>query len=204
MKTLLFSFLLGLCSIVLLISCANSSNSIVLKDENGIVIEKYETTGDSIRSGLSQKFDASGNLKSSEFYKNGMLHGERTIFYPSGEKQIVEHYQNGNFDGPYLYYFKAGQIELEGQYADNEMIGNWKRYYENGQLQEIVRFEHNEEQGPFIEYYENGNLKAEGQYYHGDNEHGLLKLYDESGELYRKMECDSGKCHTIWKRAGEK
>jgi antitoxin component YwqK of YwqJK toxin-antitoxin module len=84
-------------------------------------------------------------------------------------------------------------------YKDGAMEGPWKRYYPSGQLMETVQFSNNEENGPFVEYYENGNLKAEGQYYHGDNEHGLLKLYAENGELIRKMECDSGRCRTIWK-----
>jgi antitoxin component YwqK of YwqJK toxin-antitoxin module len=190
-------------TILLCVSCGQHENTVIIKDENGKIIEKYETSGDSIRSGLSEKFDSNGNLRSTETYLNGLLTGERTIYYPTGEKQIIEHYQLGDFDGLYQFFFQSGQLEFEGNYLKNEMIGDWKRYYTNGQLQEIVRFEGNEENGPFIEYYENGQLKAEGQYYHGDNEHGLLKLYDESGELYRKMECDSGKCHTIWKRGDQ-
>ena len=53
-----------------------------------------------------------------------------------------------------------------------------------------------------MEYFRNGNLKAEGSYLDGDNEHGLLKLYDETGRLIRKMECEQGVCRTFW-RAGE-
>ena len=79
------------------------------------------------------------------------------------------------------------------------MTGKWKKYYESGALFEEVTFSDNKENGPFIEYYENGNLKAEGEYLEGDNEHGLLSLYNEKGELERKMECQKGICKTIWK-----
>lgn len=63
---------------------------------------------------------------------------------------------------------------------------------------EEVMFADNEENGPFTEYHKNGSLKAEGNYLNGDNEHGLLKLYNEEGELVRKMQCDSGICQTTW------
>lgn len=180
--------------------CAGSKEKVMIRDGAGNLVEQYETTGDSIRDGVSEKFDAEGNLASRQEYRNGILHGERLIFDGGGQIQVREQYQNGEFEGPYQYYYPSGQVEMEGTYRSNVMVGDWKRYYENGQLREIVHFEDNQENGPFVEYYENGKMKAEGQYYHGDNEHGLLKLYDESGDLYRKMECDSGKCHTIWKR----
>ena len=34
----------------------------------------------------------------------------------------------------------------------------------------------------------------------GPNEDGILKLYDESGTLYKTMLCDSGKCVTTWQK----
>ncbi len=57
-----------------------------------------------------------------------------------------------------------------------------------------------EEMGPFTEYYANGKIQAEGTYLHGPNEDGQLKLFDESGELYKIMLCDSGKCITTWQK----
>lgn len=59
---------------------------------------------------------------------------------------------------------------------------------------EVVSFSDNEENGLFVEYYENGNLKVEGYYRNGDYEYGLLKLYDEIGELIKIMNCENGIC----------
>ena len=83
------------------------------------------------------------------------------------------------------------------------MTGKWKGYYDNGALKEEVIFVNNQENGPFIEYYPNGKLKAEGTYLEGDYEQGELKLYNESGELIRRMNCEKGVCKTVWKAEGE-
>jgi antitoxin component YwqK of YwqJK toxin-antitoxin module len=110
----------------------------------------------------------------------------------------------GAFQGAWKTFHENGQLKLEGEYIDNKMEGLWKGYYDNGGLKEEVHFKGNEENGAFIEYYKNGKLKAEGAYLGGDNENGLLKLYDETGELIKKMDCKKGVCRTIWtKEDGE-
>lgn len=170
--------------------------------DNGEVKELYAVlreTGN--KDGEYQRFSEAGTLVESAWYKDGTMDGERKLFYENGKVEVIEHYHEGTFEGPYKYYYENGNLELEGNYVKGAMKGTWKHYYPEGQLEEKVEFENNEENGPFVEYYRNGNLKAEGSYYSGDNEHGLLKLYDEDGKLYRKMECDSGICHTTWLRA---
>ncbi|MDX1407131.1 MAG: toxin-antitoxin system YwqK family antitoxin [Saprospiraceae bacterium] len=165
------------------------------------LLERYQVdrkTGQ--KDGDFRKFELDGTLIEHARYRNGNLHGERVIYYPSGSPEIAEQYVNGVLDGTFRSYYDGDLLEMEGPYVDGVMVGEWRRYYQNGQLMEVVTFADNEENGPFIEYHENGNLKAEGQYYQGDNEHGLLTLYDENGELARRMECDSGICHTIWLR----
>lgn len=185
---------------ILASGCRPTAEKVELRGERGHITERYETQGDSVRHGVSEQYDEAGRLTARQEYREGLLDGERVIFDNEGNVVVRERYRKGNFEGPYRFYYPSGQVELEGNYRNNVMTGEWKRYYPNGQLMEIVQFEQNEENGPFVEYYENGKLKAEGQYYHGDNEHGLLKLYDESGDLIRTMECDSGRCQTTWKR----
>ena len=184
-----------------LISCQRTH---VVEEENFGMSERYEVhnkTG--LKHGKFERFDPDGNIFERARYVNDTLEGERTLFYTSGSPEIVEQYVSGLLDGPFLTYYENSQTELEGQYVRGVMEGVWKRYYEDGQLMEEVTFADNMENGPFVEYHENGNLKAEGQYKGGDREQGLLKLYDENGELYRKMECDDGICHTIWSRSDE-
>ena len=58
--------------------------------------------------------------------------------------------------------------------------------------------------GLSIGIYKNGKTKATGTYLEGDNEHGELKLFDENGELTKKMNCNRGACRTTWtKEANE-
>lgn len=120
------------------------------------------------------------------------------MYNEKGDTQIVENYKEGAFEGVYKAFHENGKVKLAGQYVNNEMTGTWKGFYENGALKEEVQFKDNAENGPFVEYYENSKLKAEGAYLDGDYEHGELKLYNENGELTRRMQCDKGICKTVW------
>lgn len=152
------------------------------------------------KEGLYERFNENGVKVEEAVYKNDTLDGYRILYYENGDTQVVENYIEGRFEGDFKAYYESGGIEMEGQYVYNEMDGSWKRYYKNGQLMEDVTFRENAENGPFIEYHENGALKAEGTYINGDGEHGLLKLYDENGELMRTMNCDHGVCRTMWSK----
>lgn len=198
-----YSFVLGLV-LLLLGACGKSASleSVEQTDAYGYV-EKFSRTQDSYaRQGLYQKYTENGVLVEEANYTNDTLNGTRVLYYESGDTQIVENYDMGTFNGLYEVYHKSGGVDQRGTYQNNEMIGKWRRFYPNGQLMEEVSFENNEENGPFIEYYENGKLKAEGSYLNGDNEHGELKLYNENGELIRKMNCENGICRTFWKAEG--
>ena len=74
-------------------------------------------------------------------------------------------------------------------------------YFMKRALQEAqMAFDKNEENGPFEEYHPNGKIKAKGTYLAGDNEHGLLEIFDDKGELIKKMQCKKGVCRTTWKK----
>jgi len=153
---------------------------------------------DYAKEGLYTLTNPQGVKLEEAYFTNDTLNGKRMLFYESGDTLLVENYTMGKFEGPFREYFSNGHLKAEGNYIENAMKGNWKSYYDNGQLKEVVAFEKNEENGPFIEYYKNGNLKAEGSYLNGDYEEGPLNLYNEAGELTRKMECKQGICRTIW------
>ena len=187
----------------LFFACGNSVETIRITDDAGRVVETYERDKETrLRQGLYRNYDERGNLREEANYVNDTLNGSRRMYYADGQLQIEEQYAMGNFIGSYRTYYDNGQVEQEGTYIGNEMTGPWKRYYRNGQLMESVEFRANLEQGPFVEYYENGNLKAEGAYADGDNEDGELKLYDEAGQLERRMNCEMGVCRTVWKAEG--
>lgn len=166
--------------------------------------EQYQRRlADGVREGRYLRFNADGQRVEEAFYRNDTLHGPRIFYFPGGDTLSIEQYRMGLFEGEFRQYYENGQLQLSGMYRLNEMSGEWRQYYDSGELKEVVTFQDNAENGPFVEYFRNGNLKAEGNYLNGDHEHGLLKLYDETGRLVRKMDCDKGKCRTVWRAEGE-
>ncbi|MEM1122384.1 MAG: hypothetical protein AAGJ18_18195, partial [Bacteroidota bacterium] len=189
-----------------LLACSSNIKTIEVQNDAGVIIERYEqNVKTEQKEGKSEFFTDEGELLETAFYENGELNGKRILYHENGEIQAIEQYVNGEFSDIYQAFYENKQLELEGKYINGQMEGEWKRYYDSGELMEVVTFAANEENGPFVEYYKNGKMKAAGAYLDGDNEHGELKLFDENGELTKKMNCEKGICRTIWtKEEGEK
>ncbi len=183
-------------------SCGKRLIEVEKKDDNGLIIEKYYLDKDSFKFGTYTSFDSQGKLFEKSHYNKGLLDGERIIYFPSGTKEVQENYVLGIYQGPYFSYYENGKVNLEAEYIDGKMQGIVKRYYSSGELMEEVTFIDNEENGPFKEYFKNGNIKWEGNYENGDHEIGIIKGYDEQGNLIKKMDCGkyNGEyiCQTIW------
>jgi len=180
MKNIIWLFLLGL------LACSSNIKTVEVQNDNGVVIERYEQNIKTAqKDGKSDFFSDDGALLETAFYKNGVLNGKRVLYHENGEIQAIEQYTNGTFTNIYQAFYENNQLEL------------------GGELMEIVTFVENEENGPFVEYYKNGKTKAAGAYLDGDNEHGELKLFDENGELTKKMNCEKGICRTSWTKEEE-
>jgi len=201
MKNTICLFLIPL----LLIACSSKTKTVEVQNDAGVIIERYiQNVKTAQKEGKSELFNENGQLLETAFYVNGQLHGTRTLYHENGVIQAVEPYENGVFKGDFQAFYDNKQLELAGKYVNGQMDGEWKRYYDSGELMEIVTFVENEENGPFVEYYKNGQQKAAGVYLEGDNEHGELKLFNENGELTKKMTCNKGMCLTSWtKEANE-
>ena len=185
------------CFALLFLSC-KESNFIITKDEAGQMTEKYTVNENGERDGVYEGY-VDGVLTESAHYKDGKLHGKRTLFYPDGQVEILENYKEDLIVGTYTTYYPDGTTSQQATYISGMMQGMLKTYYKSGQLKEEVIMVDNQENGPFKEFHENGNLKWEGQFLNGDNEYGILKNYNEQGELIKKMECnEQGVCATIW------
>ncbi len=195
--------LLGICTFMLP-ACNNGLETVETKDDYGYQIKYTRRKTDYAKEGLYVKLDEKGNKYEEAQYKNDQLNGERKLYFENGEVQIIENYLDGNFEGPYQTFYENGQVQLVGQYSNNKAEGEWKKYYDSSELMEVVQMRDNMENGPFVEYYQNGKKKAEGNYLDGDNEDGLLQLYDEAGELVKKMNCKRGICRTTWEKETEK
>ena len=182
-----------------LFTACSSVETIEIKDDSGVLTERFtQNKKTKQKEGKRIQYFENGKVMEEAHYQKDILHGERKIYYTSGQIQFIEKYKEGDFEGLYQAYYDNGQLELEGTYTNNSMNGPWTRFYETGEKMEVVTFENNEENGSFIEYHINGQLKAKGDYLDGDNEHGPLELFDETGQLIKKMNCDKGRCRTTW------
>ena len=187
-----------------LITCGNRMKPVTEMNDLGYKIEYAINPKTKLKEGTYKVYDSNGKLYEQTQYANDQINGKRTLFYPNGKPELVEEYVNGQYQGPYVSYFENGNLKSTGSFNDNKAEGEWKSYYKSGKIKEVVIYEDNLENGPFQEFYENGNKKAEGNYKNGDNEDGLLLLYDDQGQLEKKMDCNLGTCTTIWKKTEQK
>ena len=187
---------LGICT---LLACGDRQ-LVEVKNDAGLLTESFQIDKKTkLKDGQYLRYNE-GVLVEEATYHLDTLTGRRILFFDGGGKEIEEHYVAGLHHGPFKTYYEGGDLKLAGHYSKGVMDSIWVKYYPSGQIMEKVEMRNNNENGPFVEYHENGNLKARGTYLDGDNEHGELLLYDEQGQLERKMECDKGICHTVWSR----
>jgi len=188
----------------LMIACGNRLKPVTEMNDLGYKIEYGINPKTKLKEGVYKVYDSNGKLYEQTDYKADKIDGKRTLFYPNGQAEIIEIYVQGNYQGPYQAFYENGNLKSTGSFENNKAEGEWKSYYNSGKIKEIVVYRDNIENGPFKEFYENGNKKAEGQYKNGDNEDGLLLLYDDQGQLEKKMDCNLGTCTTIWKKTEHK
>ena len=190
-------------SILVILACQPDGPMIEVYDE-GKLYETYFVNADSLKHGNYQRFYRDGNVAEDAYYVNGKLDGKRSLYYHSGQLEIEEIYVMDSLHGTFKSFYPSGKLEFTCEYIDNKIQGIAKKYYESGQLMEEVQFKDNQENGPFTEYYDNGVVEWKGHYLNGDNEFGLLEQFDRTGNIIKKMECDSfGICTTIWKKDAE-
>ena len=102
-------------------------------------------------------------IMSIEYYNaQGLLEGEKQVFYPDGITAEKSNYTSGKLNGPSNWYAKNGKILKAFQ-------------YENDQLHGISKY-----------YDADGNVKAEGTY-RRDLKHGIWKYY-ENGKLVKSKD----------------
>lgn len=169
--------------------------------EDGSTFEVYEYKGDSLKHGMYKAYLENGDLVEEAHYLEGKLDGKRKI-YKGKSVEIEEFYENNVMNGTYKVFYPDGTVKLERPYNHGILEGMVKGYYPSGAIKEEVTFVDNMEQGPFREFHENGQVMWEGSYLNGDNEFGLLKQFDDQGELIKKMMCnEEGVCTTTWTKA---
>jgi antitoxin component YwqK of YwqJK toxin-antitoxin module len=73
-------------------------------------------------------------------YKNGKKEGESKTFYlPKKNIRSIEFYKQGVLNGKSETYYENGKIKAKGNYKEGNRVGNWYFYDENGK-EEIKKF----------------------------------------------------------------
>ncbi len=172
--------------------------------DQGKLIEKYQINRKTKeKEGYAKSFYDNKKIAIVEYYKNGLLDGTITSYYPDGSTQSTTIATAGKYEGDFRYYYEDGTLKQKGIHRNDKIEGNLTSYYPNGQIKEVVWIRANDENGPFREYNQAGVLTAQGNYVTVGEatalEDGLLYLYDkETGKLEKKMRCKEGVCCTIW------
>ena len=105
---------------------------------NGIMtIENYNDQG--ILEGEKNVFYENGQMAEKSIYVNGEIDGISFWYSPEGKVLKEFTYAKGQLHGVSKYYDKEGQLLAEGAYKNDKKHGIWK-YYENGKLIEEKDF----------------------------------------------------------------
>ncbi len=192
----MYKYLIFIC--ILFSACA--ADEVTTTFDDGSIKEVFSVNKEGQKDGVYKLFREDGTLYEESNYSNDQLNGLRRVYFPDGvQVEIEELYDHDVMEGEHLVYYPSGSKLIEVNFTEGKMNGLLTKYFEDGNVQETVTFVDNVEMGAFKEYYANGQVQWEGSFLNGDTEFGLLKQFDESGELIKKMMCDSlGVCQTIW------
>ena len=118
-------------------------------------------------------YDNQTALSLIEHYENGVLQGNRVIYFLNGQVSAIEPYENGVKNGAFKEYFPNGMVKLEGTYLDGNFDGDYVQYFDDGTV------------------YIEGQYKAavkDGQWYYYDGEGGIaVQELWKTGELQKRV-----------------
>jgi len=123
-----------------------------------------------------------GYVSYKESFRNGLLHGEKIVFYPpenerSTAQQIYQQYfyVNGLLEGPVKEFFPDGKLKLDGMYVKDQFHGEVKKYHPNGKLFFHERYKHGKRHGWWATYDEKGKELGRVLYQNGHELKGKLE-----------------------------
>ncbi len=78
--------------------------------------------------------DYSEGRKSTITYREGLLNGERVLYYKNGLVRSRESYRDGYKEGPTYLYYDNGQLMSEVNYIRGKKSGERLLYGKNGEI----------------------------------------------------------------------
>jgi antitoxin component YwqK of YwqJK toxin-antitoxin module len=94
-----------------------------------MILENYNTNG--VLDGEKKVYYKNGTLAEDSTYKNGKLQGKVSWYAEDGQLFKMLTYEQDVLSGPGEYFEPGGKIASKGLYKDNKKWGKWT-YYKNG------------------------------------------------------------------------
>lgn len=110
-----------------------------------------------IQNGLlvsATEYHPSGTPKSITPYQNNLVHGTKRTFLPGGEPNTVEEWAQGKQHGTTVHY-RNGMKTSELTFVNGERHGMEKRFRDDAELVEEIAWSHNNRHGPSRNYIGN-------------------------------------------------
>jgi antitoxin component YwqK of YwqJK toxin-antitoxin module len=134
-----------------------------------------------------------GKIQGQGYLEKGKLKGSRLLYHLNGEVSDKINYRNGISNGQEQRFYEDGTLMQEGNFKNGNESGVWKMFHPNGQLKQTSTFINGKMDGESISYYSTGEIKGKNAYENGVYQKDkvndkLFELYNESQELYRKVD----------------
>lgn len=134
-----------------------------------------------------------GKKEGEGYLFNGKLKGKRLLFHINGNVSDEVEYENGISNGTEKRFYKNGTLMQKGEFKNGKEIGIWEMYHPNGQLKQRTNFVNGKMNGESVSYYSTGQIKGKNNYINGIYQKDkindkLFELYNQSQELYKKMD----------------
>ena len=108
---------------------------------NGDIVVQTENYNLGKKDGTSKTFDQNSQVISEKIWKNDLLDGNSTEFYPTGLKRSEINYIGGARNGPALFYDQDGAKSMEGNYKDDLSDGFWKFFDKDGKVKYRIQYD---------------------------------------------------------------
>ena len=136
-----------------------------------------------LKEGIITFYYPNGAVYSKIPYKNGVLKGEKRIFYLNGDLKEYCNYNKNEVDGLYIDYYENDSIKSEGYYQNGSPVGSWFGYNIDGTLSSQMIYDDNNLISYIVTYFPNGDKKKESFY-----KFGLLSkivIYNNKNEVLK-------------------
>ncbi len=153
-----------------------------LVEKNGV----YTLNGQPF-SGISLERHDSTKKKMIELqWKDGLLHGVKSTWFPNEAIRQVMHFDMGRRHGMYTTYYLKGTIKEQGNYHYDTLHGTVEGFYENGKPKFKFNYNKGIKDGVNQLFFDNGKIEQSVNFVN-TRIHGVFKSWYPAGHLMKEI-----------------